>query len=94
MYRFLAAFLVLVSVLFAPSTAATAKSSELSFKRPAQLKTIATPKVSKKAEATQTSAQAQSEKTVVREQSAVVVEEKADFTAPEGALYTTSDECG
>jgi hypothetical protein len=93
MYRFLAAFLVLVSVPFGMGTAATAKSTALSVKRPAMLKQIATPKVAKKADSGQASAQADNIKTVVRE-SAVVVQQETDFTAPEGALYTTSDECG
>jgi hypothetical protein len=94
MYRFLAAFLVLTTLPFALGSEATAKT-ELSLKRPTVLKSFTAPKTTpKKAEAGQASAQAENVKTIVREEAAVVVDEKSDFTAPEGALYTTSDECG
>lgn len=91
MDRFFAAFLFLLSMLFLPGTEATAKAT-VSIKRPALVKPIAAPKAPKKAEAGETSAQARV-KSIVREESALVVED-ADFTAPEGALYTSSDECG
>lgn len=91
MDRFFAAFLFLASVLFLPDTEAAAKAT-VTVKRPALVKPIATPKAPKKTETGETSAQARV-KTIMREESALVVED-ADFTAPEGALYTSSDECG
>lgn len=89
MYRCLGAFLTLVSLSFVTASVAEAKPAPAVKQRPALVRPVIK-QVDKKAE---TSAKADTIKTMVREQSAVVVDESS-FTAPEGALYTTSDECG
>lgn len=86
MYRSLAAFLTLVSVPFFLGTEATAKNAP-SIKRAPAIKIVKPLKV----ENAQESATI---KTQVRTQSAVIVNDNSSFAAPEGALYTSSDDCG
>jgi hypothetical protein len=88
MYRFLGAFLALLTVSFtmAPDAAAKATATVKSAPK-VQLQKQAAPKK------TEAAAQAQEIKTIIREQSAVIVQDGEEFAVPEGALYTTSDEC-
>jgi hypothetical protein len=86
MYRSLAAFLTLVSVPFFLGTEATAKNAP-SIKRAPVIK-IVKPLKAEKAQESATI------KTEVRTQSAVIMNDNNTFSAPEGALYTTSDDCG
>ena len=86
MYRSLAAFLVLVSLPMVSASDVQAKAA-ITAKKP-----VLTKPVAKKQEVVPTAAQ--NVKTVVREQSAVIIHDQGNFNAPEGALYTTSDECG
>jgi hypothetical protein len=85
MYRSIAAFLTLVSVPFFLGAEATAKNAP-SIKRAPTIKIVKPIKAEAQESATI--------KTEVRTQSAVIVNDNADFVAPEGALYTTSDDCG
>lgn len=89
MYRFLGAFLALLTVSLAMAPDAAAKGTPAIKRAPAV--DLKKPAAIKKHDA---STQAQEVKPIVREQSAVLLPEEAlEFAAPEGALYTTSDEC-
>lgn len=90
MYRCLVAFLVLVSVPFV-STGAFAKGTIAP--AAAVKRTVTTSKSTVRRPETKNSTQASNIQTSVRTQSAVI-ENDASFISPEGALYTTSDECG
>lgn len=89
MNRRLTALLVLVSIPFI-QTAASAKGTVSS---PANVKKMP---AAVKSEVRANEAKMEPTQAVVRTQSAVVPREDEDlssFTPPEGALYTTSDEC-
>lgn len=87
MYRSLVAILTLVSVPFFMGTEATAKNA-LSIKRAPISSKIIKPLKAEKAQESATV------KTEVRTQSAVIVNDEQNFSVPQGALYTTSDDCG
>lgn len=94
MYRCIAAFLILAVSMPLDAASADAKAAVT----PAPKRITVQKPAAKKAEQQQAKASTQAAQsgeiqTMVREQSAVIEPDSA-FTAPEGALYTTSDECG
>lgn len=97
MYRCLAAFLVLVSVPFIQPEASAKGAPPTSVKKAPAVKSVS--KEVKKGTASSAKAEPQTE-AVVRTHAAVMpvetdvdIDLSQELALPEGALYTTSDEC-